>query len=135
MKKFITYLKKKWYNNITREEDKGNEISDEYIDNLKSTEPTFGSRGRIDYLQNNYEYYEKYGREKLASMIQALRTQLEAQTDVETTARLRGSVLFCRRLMDWYEAMPNEIDNILTKGKNIESKILNINNFNTYEEN
>ena len=118
---------KKWYTKDTSRHDQFREVE---VDLLSSTEPEHGTRERLTFLQDNYEYYEKYGKEKLARMIQMLRSQLESsQLSELDTARFRGSILSYRTMMRYYEAMPSEIDNIVTQGKNLEKTAYNINNF------
>ncbi len=119
---------RKWYNRYCLTKDT-KKISD--VDELSTGILSFETDDhKVDYLEKNYEYYEKFGKNKLATMVKILRDQIEDSnlTEKETDV-LRGSLLAYRTMMRSFEVMPDQIINLKSKGDEIQEKIININNF------
>lgn len=119
---------RKWYNNLSLNK-KTQKLLD--VDTIGINLNSMGDDEKVSYLEGNFEFYEKYGKDRFSAMLILLRDKLESnELSEKDTARLRGSILAYRSIMTSFELMPSEIENIKTKGKNIQEKIININNFN-----
>lgn len=117
---------RKWYNRFNPKK----EVELINVDTAKNTEPNIKDKDRINYLNENYNYYKKYGKERISKMIKIHRDELESNLlSEQETARKRGAILAYRTMMGGYEAMPAEIDNLAMKGDDIKKGIININNF------
>lgn len=119
---------RKWYNRYCLKKDTKN-LSD--VDELSTGTLKFETDDEhVDYLEKNHEYYEKFGKYKLATMVKILRDQIEdAKLSEKETDVLRGSLLAYRTMMRSFEVMPDQIINLKSKGDEIQEKIININNF------
>lgn len=120
---------RKWYNRFSLKEDTKTLLD---VDELTNGDIKFKDDDeQVDYLEKNYHYYEKYGKQKLASMVKILRDQIEnSKLSEKETDVIRGSILAYRTMMRSFEVMPDQIQNLKSRGEEIKEKIININNFN-----